>query len=219
MAKVHHVAHAQQRYATVPVLDADGNQVRKEIERTTKHGRQVTVRETVSDKTQPLPNHACDRCRKEIHVGDPYKWIKPKSGPYGGRMRIRCAACPTWNVWEYSDSMDARLQQISWQFWLDLNSPEGPDDVQAALDSAASSVRDLAEEKRESAQNIEDGFGHATFKSDELNEIADSLDSWADEIESANIPDLPEGELTEDQMDEWRDEVSSEVTIVDECPV
>jgi DnaJ-class molecular chaperone len=51
-------------------------------------------------------------------------------------------------------------------------------------------VRDLAEEKRESAQNIENGFGHPTYQSEELTQQADDLETWADDIEQAEVPAL-----------------------------
>jgi RecJ-like exonuclease len=97
-------------------------------------------------------------------------------------------------VWEYSSSLSARLAQISYDFGNDIANVESEEDVQSALDSAAEAVKEIAEEKREGASNIEDGFGHETSASTELAEIADSLEEWADEISSADIPELPEPE-------------------------
>lgn len=165
MAQVHHVARATQRYEMVPLLDRAGHQMIAETARKTKNGRTVTRHLTVADKTKPLPNRECDRCHGEIKIGDPYKWIAPKSGPYGGRRRIRCGKCPAWQIWEYSDSLSARLARIAHDFW-----------------DAIGEIRELAEEKRESAGNIEEGFGHATSQSEELAQIADDLESWADEV-------------------------------------
>jgi len=59
-------------------------------------------------------------------------------------------------------------------------------------DGAAEAIRELAEAKRESAQNIVDGFGHETSTSDELSDVADQLDTWADEIESTDVPEDPD---------------------------
>lgn len=198
MARVTRVAKAQQRYRTVPVLDEDGNPKRTPVmrkdgtQKTNKHGRPVFMKVTVADKSQPLPNHTCGKCGKEIEVGHPYKWIKPKSGPYGGRTLYRCDACPTWQVWEYSSSMSARLAQISHNFFDAVDSAESMDDVTTALSSAADEIRDLASEKRESAENIESGFGHPTEKSEELSQIADDLESWADEVEQDEVPESSE---------------------------
>ena len=201
MARVTYVKKAQQRYKMVPVIDpATGEQkavakMGKDGQpKTTKNDRPIVQRLTVADKTQPLPDLVCDSCREPIPVGTPYKWIAPKSGPYGGRRMERHESCPTWQVWEYSSSLSARLAQISYDFAQATATFETPEEVTEALTDAAEAVRELAEEKRESASSIEDGFGHATYQSDELNEIADSLDTWADEIEQVDIPELPDPE-------------------------
>ena len=66
-----------------------------------------------------------------------------------------------------------------------------------ALGEAASAIREIAEAKRESASNIEEGFGHETSQSDELNDVADTLENWADDVEAVEVPDLPEPEETD----------------------
>ncbi len=228
MARVHHVKHAQPRYATKPVLGEDGEQAVRVTGRTTRRtGRQVKVRVTERDLTRPLPNRKCENCGREIKPGDPYKWVQPKTGPYGGRKRFRCGHCPSWQVWELSQSLSAQLAKVSADFWHDADFAESVDDVESALGNAAAAVRDIAEEKRESAANIEEGFGHPTSQSEELADTADQLDSWADEIESASVPDLPEPEddaeededARQERLDGWREELQGELTIVDESPV
>jgi len=200
MARVTHVKRAQQRYETVPVIDPETQEpkrtpvMRDGVQRTTKRGKPIFMTVTAEDRSKPKPLYDCDFCKKPIEIGTPYKHITPKSGPYGGRKRTRHESCPTWQVWEYSSSLSARTAQISFEFENALSNVETPDDVQSALDDAAASVREIAEEKRESASNIEDGFGHPTSASEELEQVADDLDGWADEIESVDIPELPEPE-------------------------
>lgn len=202
MARITRVSKAQQRYATVPVLNEDGTQkltpvMRKDgTQKTNKHGRPVFMKVTVSDKTKPLPNRICGKCQTEIKVGDPYKHISPKSGPYGGRTLYRCAACPSWQIWDYSSSLAARTAKISNDAWEQIDNAETVDDVQSVLSATAEEIRGLAEEKREGASNIESGFGHPTEKSEELEQIADDLDSWADEIEQADVPETDEHKCT-----------------------
>jgi hypothetical protein len=53
------------------------------------------------------------------------------------------------------------------------------------VETCIEGVREAAELYRESASSIEDGFGHSTFLTEEMNEHADELDSYADEIEDA----------------------------------
>ena len=190
MARVTHVKKAQKRFRTVPVLGEDGKQKvvpvlnRRGEPKTTKTGRAIVRRLTTEDPNQPLPNRKCEKCSTEIEPGMPYKWVKPKSGPYGGSKRFRCAVCPSWQVWELSQSLSARIAQIDHDARANLNE-EDPDSVSEALKGAAEAVRELAEEKSEAAQNTEDGFGHPTEKSEELQQIADDLEAWADELESA----------------------------------
>jgi hypothetical protein len=204
MARITHVKAAQQRYEQVPVIDPEtGQQKQTPImgkngqQKVTKNGRPVFLSVTVADKTKPLPNRKCDKCGEEITVGSPYKHISPRSGPYGGRTMYRCVNCPSWNVWEYSSSLSARLSEISFNFGEAIDSAESEDDVQTALNDAAEAVREIAQEKSESADNIEEGFQHETSISSELRETGESLESWADEIESAQIPDFPEPEEDE----------------------
>lgn len=206
MARVTFVKKTQQRFKMVPVLDADGNQKRTPVmgrngeQRKTKTGRLVFMDVTVADKTQPKPDLKCENCDETIPVGAPHKHVTPKSGPYGGRKRVRCAKCPTWQVWDLSHSLSANLARISYDAQQAFDGGvETVDDVEAILSQAAEEIRGLAEEKRDSASNIEEGFGHSTYQSDELNEVADSLESWADDVEQAEVPELPEPE----EEDRW----------------
>ena len=204
MARITHVKRTQQRYKTVPVIDPetgepkrtpvmrkDGTQ-KKTRDKHGRPGRPVFMTVTVADKTQPLPLYTCDACREPIEIGTPMKHISPKSGPYGGRKLTRHESCPTWQVWEYSSSWSARIAQATHGFSVD--NAETPEEVQEALDDVAGAIRELAEESRETASNIEDGFGHATQQSEDAEARADDLDGWADEIEQADIPELPEPE-------------------------
>lgn len=234
MARVTYVKKAQQRYATVAVKGEDGNVKTVAVTRkdgsakTTKKGRAIVRHLSVSDKSQPLPNHTCDKCGKEIEVGQPYKWVAPKSGPYGGSKRFRCEACPTWHSWELSSSLSARLDQVSWAAWEAFtgNDLGDADDITSILTDAAGEIREIAEEKEEGAQNIEDGFGHETSQSEELKDIAQQLNEWADEVENYDVPDFPEvegDEPTEDEqtaIDEWHSEVEDVLAAtVDSSPV
>ena len=209
MARVTHVKRAQQRYATKPVLDEKGQPVKIALTKSdgtpkmtrakgNRPARPIFITKTEADKSQPLPLHKCGKCGKTIEVGDPYKWIKPKSGPYGGRLMVRCAACPTWNVWDYSSSLSAQVARIEHE--ADLDGVETLEDAQAVAQEAADAIRELAEQKRESASNIEDGFGHATYQSEELEQQADDLDTWADEVEGIEFPD-PDEYLDEDEVE------------------
>jgi hypothetical protein len=204
MARVTHVAKAQQRYGTKPVIDpetgkpkrtpvmkGDGTQ-KTTREKAGRPGRPVYMTVTERDLNDPKPLYTCDSCREPIEIGTPYKHMSPKSGPYGGRKLTRHEGCPTWQVWEYSNSWSARIAQATSTF--DVTNAETVEEVQEALDDVAAAIKELAEESRETASNIEEGFGHATQQSEDAESRADELDGWAEEIETVDIPDLPEPE-------------------------
>lgn len=205
MARITRVAKAQQRYEQVPVIDpATGEQKRTPVmrnskQRVTKRGELIFLSVTANDKTRPLPPRKCGMCHQEIQVGSPYKHISPRSGPYGGRTMYRCASCPDWHVWEYSSSLSARTAEISHNFWESFNGAifESTDDVQEILNEAAEAIREIAGEKEESAQNIEDGFQHETQQSQELRDVSEQLNSWADDVEGVSLSDYPEPEETD----------------------
>ena len=247
MARTTYVKSAQQRYAMVPVIDpATGQQKitpviskRTGAQKTTKSGKPVVLRVFAEDRTKPLPPHKCERCGKVIEPGMPYKHVSPKSGPYGGRKRIRCGDCPGWRPSELSSSKMASIMAA--QEDLDTSSVESADDLGSMASEFAEVVRGVAEEYRESASNMEDGFGHETTMSADLNERADALESWADEIEALDFDEAPDadeynlneegeefdeerhgdtapdfcynadGESYDEAMDSWRDEQGSKL--------
>jgi len=223
MARITRVAKAQPRYKMVPVIDeATGLQkvtpVMKKtcdgqlVQKTTKTGKPVVMKVTVTDKTQPLPVRKCGKCGKDIEIGQPYKHVTPKSGPYGGTTRYRCATCPDWQIWELSNSLSARCAQIIYDAEQnEITADSEVDDIQEILADAATEFESLADEKEESANNIIDGFGHDTFASDELTEQAEELRSFASELENTTITDKPDevdqpgDEPEDDDSDDWRD--------------
>lgn len=228
MARTTFVKKAQQRYATVPVIDpATGEQKvtpvigRNGEQKTTKAGKPVVLRVTQADKSQPLPNEKCERCGKEITPGSPYKWIAPKSGPYGGHKRTRCAECPGWRP---SETTSSTIKSIVYgaqeNFSDELMGIEDIESLVDAVHTVGESYREAGEAARESATNIEDGFGHATYQSDELNERADSLESAADELENWEPSnevdeDACRTEAEEEILDELRSEYEGDESITD----
>ena len=242
MARITRVKKAQQRYETVPVLDADGNPVTTPVLRkdgtpkTTKKGKSITRRVTVADKTNPLPNHKCDKCGTEIKVGDPYKWIAPKSGPYGGTKKFRCASCPDWHLWDYNFSRGAQVARIQYEYSNEIAAADDVESIRSALESAANEIEGLGDEAEESANNIVDGFGHETYQSEELMQQAEDLRSWAQELaewepegeepteDDLDLPDdagdEEKGDALTEAIESWLEDVrSSADDALNECPI
>lgn len=177
--------------------------------------RTKSTRQRKNKDGSNAPQPVCEVCKTTIEVGMPHKNVSVRQGSFSV-LRIRCVNEPDWKPWEVSSSLSARLEEVSYNFWQALGSAyESEDDVRSALSEAAEAIREIAEEKRDSAQNIEYGFGHSTWQSDELNETADSLDSWADEVENLYIPDPEDA----DELDDWREEVLNACSVIDESPV
>ena len=188
MARIHTVQAAQQRYERVPKLDDNGQPIVTQVfnkngtPKTTNAGREVFVKPTVNDLTKPLPNRTCGKCNNEIKVGDPYRWVQPKSGPYGGIKRYRCMDCPTWRQSELSSSKMAGVYAAQEQLDDDLYNMNDVSDLEGLRDDLADQIEAVADEYDESAQNMVDGFGHETSMSDELVEKAEALREWAEEV-------------------------------------
>lgn len=218
MARVTHVKRAQPLYRMVRVTDESGAVVRTPVmrggvQRKDKHGRPIFRTQSVRDKTQELPRPTCESCRKPIEVGTAYKHVTPKSGPYGGTTRYRHESCPGWEPWDLSNALWARIAQLQhdgWNSW-----PDGAEEESELTDWAseqAEAIRELASEKQEAADAMEEGFQHPTEKSQELADTADSLNGWADEVEQITWPDAPERDDDEEdeewdnRLDQWREE-------------
>lgn len=226
MARVTYVKKAQQRYATVPVIDPETGQqkvtevFRRNGERKlTKKGKPVVLRVTEADKSRPLPNHVCESCHLEIEVGTSYKWIAPKSGPYGGRKRYRHATCPSWRPSEVTSSNIKSIvygAQESFSDTLGVLEEGDLDGLVDAVHTFGSDIREAAEAARESAQNIEDGFGHPTYQSEELTERADALESVADEAESWDGTEFEDEEPTEDDFTDEENPVEALAEAIEE---
>ena len=205
MPKITHVAKAQQRYEMIKTGDVVS------VDRKTKSGREVTARKSVPDKSKPLPPPRCDHCGNPIEVGTPYKWIAPRSGPYGGTKRYRHESCPTWQVWEYSNSLSALIAAAQHDAQEALASANDQGDFESVASDFAAAIQDLADQKNESADNIESGFGHETYVSEDLRDTASNLESWVSDIENFQEEDYPEPEdeskpePSEDQLEDWRE--------------
>jgi hypothetical protein len=207
MPKIVRVKKAQQRYKMVPVIEeSTGMQKRTPVlgkdgkQKTDKRGNPTFRKVTKEDKSQPLDPEKCGKCGKEIAVGDPYKHTTVKR-TYGGVRMVRCVDCPDWRQWELTTSKMAPIMQAQ-----DQTSFDDCEDYQSIVDTLeefANTVRDVAAEYEESADNIEDGFGHETYQSAELREKYEALEAWADELEQL---DEQEPEKCEDHVDSETDD-------------
>jgi hypothetical protein len=128
---------------------------------------------------------SCGKCGTKIETGQPYRWWKFR---YGGR-RVRCMkpnCSPRSSDLTGSDKLSrcyAAGESIS-DAIDEFRKNKDIDDLRSTLEDAANEIREVGEEYRESASNVENGMnGNRMPICDELEEKADNLDSKADEIE------------------------------------
>ncbi len=231
MARVHYVKKAQARYERVPLLDDQGQPVltpvmrRDGTQKTTRKGKPVFVRPTVNDLSRPKPNLECGKCGVEIAPGDPYKWVQPKSSVYGGSKRYRCTACPTWRPSELTSSKMAGVYAAQEQCDDQVYGCEDVDALEALRDDLADQIEQVGDEYEEAAQNIIDGFGHDTVQSDDLQQKAEELRAWADEIRGTDFdefeePDEEPDEDADDVRESWLEDQQAKLAdVLSECPV
>jgi hypothetical protein len=148
-------------------------------------------------------NRICAKCSTEIKPGDSYKWFANRIGTYSQRKNF-CANC---QVRPSDQTTSPHLQTI----YLAQEAAEdalakgdglGLIDLAEIVRGFAEGVREASESYNESAENIEQGFGHETTQSEEIRDkasecesAADTLDSAADDIESLDDPDAEEDEF------------------------
>jgi len=161
-------------------------------------------------KAQKSPGK-CLKCDRQIKKGDPYIFWKFR---YGGK-RIRCGQCPRPRQSELTSSDKLSRCYAAGESIGDAIATfrDGGDleDLKDVLDGSAGEIREVADEYRDSASNVESGMnGNRMPICDELEEKADNLESKADEIESASS-DLEEfdEEEAKDGIDE--EELAAEI--------
>lgn len=139
----------------------------------------------------PTGELRCERCGDPIAKGDPYRWWANRApGMRGGIKHVRCMrteCAPT-----QADTTPGRLGEwyrLGEGFEDELNSAETIDEVEAAAESIADQIEAFGQEFIDSAENMEEGFGHATYKSDELRERGDTIMQGAEDVRQAEMPE------------------------------
>ena len=144
-----------------------------------------------------------------VKAGESYYWWKFR---YGGKHYSRKYPRPSQLTQAKISTALSALEEVEDYNLKDYDDLQGFSEF---IREQAETVREVAEEYRESGQNIEDGFGHETYQSqelleraDEVEQFADDWDNTADEVESifdglGDKPDEPDEEPDDDQSSEW----------------
>ncbi len=165
--------------------------------------------------------YVCYSCHEPIAEGTAYAWTQPSR--YSARINWH-ATCPTppGSMMEANEKRAAAMAAFenaydsldeirSTDHGVDTNVDTTEDDatvaeqvvesIKSVLGQCAEEVREAAELWRESASNIEDGFGHPTSMSEEFEGYADEVEGIADEAEGIE-PEEYDAEQYND-LDEW----------------
>lgn len=145
-------------------------------------------------KKSQKPQGNCGFCGKPIEVGTSYMWVKPSRFD---RTMKRHAGCKVWSPSEMATNEKTAaflaVFEVADEAAAEATTAEELRDI---LTTAAESLREVGQMYADSAQAVEDGFGHSTTMSEELQEKADALESAADELESA-ADDIEDGDDVE----------------------
>lgn len=161
-------------------------------------------------------NLRCEKCSDEITPGDGYRWWANRMpGQRGSYRRIRCmkSEC-TPTTADMTPGRRGQLMQIQQDGEEQIANATSVEELESVANDLADQVQEMADELRESAENIESGFGHETYQSQELNERADAMEGYAEELRD---PDLEEyDELDPEDADAVRQAVLDEYGVEDE---
>lgn len=184
------------------------------------------ARTTYVEKARKAPGSCmsptCSHAERTIAVGESYKHfsIRSHKGARGfKKVYHRDCSVPRSHTTTSSqlgtiyDAQDSGEQAIA---ALEAD-PENPESLREIASQVAEGIREAGEMYGESSDNIESGFGHSTYVSDELREKADGCENWADEVENLDFeeydPDDFEAfsEAPEQEKDESDEEFQARV--------
>lgn len=180
----------------------------------------------------------CEACGEPINMGDSYKWVAPRAHRAAkGTKRNRHLTCPAWKGSELTSSphlatiygaqegAEEDLSRITIDSFDDVEAVA--EDIEAIAGTFADSIREAAESYGESADNIEEGFGHETYQSEELRQKSEDVESWAEDAEQFQVDRLDESELEGldddeklDALNDWLEgQVNNLTDIIYDIPV
>lgn len=156
---------------------------------------------TIKTAYKPTKERCLD-CHEFVERGQGYRWVKPR---YGSR-KVLHVTCRSFKGSELISNdklsqLAAVLEDTEAQ--LDtINIDEAAD----FLSQVAESIREVAAMFEEVANNIEDGFGHETRQSEEFNDNAEQLHSFADDVESTEFEEFDEDEVGTEFLESIEDD-------------
>lgn len=186
------------------------------------------MRATTVAKAKKSPGQ-CGHCRTTIEAGQGYVW----AAAFRSAKKVRCLKpeCRFKGSDLEPNEKMATIRRAEEDASDSLSKWGGEDaeEVRGILESFHAGVEEAKEAFEESAQNIEDGFGHETEASTEQADKASELDSWLTDIEQAkddiedfefDAAEAESGQDKDEQLEAWSEAVRDKAQeVIDACPL
>lgn len=166
-------------------------------------GQQVARVKHIKKARASKKNRKCVTCGHSVQPGEAYKRIDKMSGPRSSYTLIFCSEHNP-RTSHLLSGRNAELAEIVESIEDSLDGIEENADIESALESAVSDIEEFSSNIRESAENMEMGFGHSTAQTEAMNETANELEEWVSNIESL----IEEAKYASESDDDERDFVS-----------
>lgn len=162
----------------------------------------------------------CYTCDADIEVGQAYVWCQPSRYSPRYNWHAQCAP-PPGSALESNEKRAAAMAAFEAAYGsLDsiennaadyTDAEEVLDDMRDICSALADGLGEAADLWRESASNIEDGFGHPTMVSEEMEEHADEVESVQSEVEQAAETVTGYAEDDDNTLADWIPEAVDEL--------
>lgn len=166
---------------------------------------------------------ACDKCRKVIKKGDPYKWAKGRST--GKKIRCEELGCKFRPSDLTGSDKLARLYGAqeaaddALGAWIPGEGLAALEELCAAM---AEELRDVSNEYRDAAEAMGAAGGESEEKADNIEEWADEIQSAAQDVEPFVVEAAKGGNKNADgqTIEEWAEDIRAQVSeVINSCPL
>lgn len=168
------------------------------------------------EKARKSPGQ-CGQCRKEIAVGQPYKWAKGRFGP----KMLRCGGC----VFRRSSLTTSKMSSVYAAVESLEDLLEGWDGSNGSVEDVQMEVDIIVEEAESVASEYEEAAEAMQSAGESQQERAEALRDWIGSMEGLDLNDY-EKEDDADEVDTsapkfvaWKDGIIAEVaSVLGDCP-
>lgn len=144
----------------------------------------------------------CMRCNHEVQVGESYKHVSLKTGPYSSITRVWCKDHnPLMSELTTNDRKSRLLAaQEALEDALEnfRNGTISMDDLQAEFELQAGEAEDISNEYQDSADNMPESL-QSSQQVEDMREAASNVQEWSEALRDVDWPDFDPEECLECQ--------------------